>query len=261
VLTPTPITDATETKIHEHSAVFGVWASPLRNWRISFDTELMSADNAFTRISSRQAQEYRIRAKYQPVSWMHLNGSVYLWEGRNNVAQINNLQHNRAAGFSATFDPSPKFSFDLGYDYNNVFSQILICYTSSASPPGLAKCPTQPGLQEQLSPYHNNSHFGSFNLMFRTFKSLTARLGLNLTDTNGSAIFGILSPNAPPGTLNSRYYQPYGGLDYRFAKNWTGRAYWGYYGYSEDLTAVPQDINAPRNFRGNLETLSVRYTF
>jgi hypothetical protein len=29
-------------------------------WKISFDTELMSADNTFTRISPRQSQEYRI---------------------------------------------------------------------------------------------------------------------------------------------------------------------------------------------------------
>ena len=43
--------------------------------------------------------------------------------------------------------------------------------------------------------------------------------------------------------------------------HWTARANWGYYGYNEGLTAVPQDQIAPRNFRSNLETLSLRYAF
>ena len=46
-----------------------------------------------------------------------------------------------------------------------------------------------------------------------------------------------------------------------FAKGWTGKAYWGYYGYHEDPSLVPQDLVAPRNFRGNLVTLSMRYAF
>jgi hypothetical protein len=261
ILTPPPMADASEIQIHEHAGVFGIWARPVPNWRISFDTELMSADNAFTRISPRQTQEYRIRSIYKPVGWMSLSSSAYIWEGRDNVVEINNLQHSRAYGFSATFDPYSRFSLELGYDYNDVFSQILICYVSSAAPAGIEKCPGGPGLVQELSTYTNNSHFGYFNFMVRPVKSLTARLGTNITVTNGSSIFKDLSPNAPPGTLNSRYYQPFGGLDYRFAKNWTGRAYWGFYGYHEDLSTVVQDLSVPRNFRGNLETLSVRYAF
>jgi hypothetical protein len=68
-------------------------------------------------------------------------------------------------------------------------------------------------------------------------------------------------PAKSEGTLNSHYYQPYAGLDYDFANRWTARANWGYYGYNEGLTSVPQDQIAPRNFRSNLETLSLRYAF
>ena len=64
------------------------------------------------------------------------------------------------------------------------------------------------------------------------------------------------------GPLNSKWLHPFGGLDYRFTKNWTGRAFWDYYGYHEDPSdGTVQDIFAPRNFRGNLVTLSVRYAF
>jgi hypothetical protein len=42
---------------------------------------------------------------------------------------------------------------------------------------------------------------------------------------------------------------------------WTGKAYWGYYGYHEEASDVVQDAFAPRNFRANLVTLSLRYAF
>jgi len=257
--TPDPEGDSSHTPINEYSGLFGIWARPMANWRISFDTELMSADNSYTRISPRQTQEYRIRSTYKPVAWLNLGGSIAIWEARNNVAEINNLQHSRFYGFSASFQPRESLSFEIGYDYNDVFSQILICYTSSAAPPGLDKCPGSTLLQ-QLSVYTNNSHFGHFDVDWKPMKHLTTRLGANLTGTSGSVL--IISPNAPSGPLDSKFLQPYAGFDYRFTKNWMGKAYWAYHGYHEDQDAgLVQDIFAPRNFHANLVTLSVRYAF
>ena len=258
-VTPQPIElDTGETLIKEYAGVFGIWAKPVANWRISFDTELMSADNTFTRISPRQTQEYRLRTTYKPAPWVNLNGSITIWEGRNNVAEINNLQHNRIYGVSAAFQPRESFGLELGYDHNDVFSQILICYTSSAAPPGLDKCPGST-LVQQLSTYANTSHYGYFDVNWTPWKRLTTRFGANLTGNSGSVL--IITPNAPSGPLDSTYYQPFAGIDYRFNKSWTGKAYWGYYGYHEDSSGVPQDIFVPRNFQSNLVTLSVRYAF
>src|SRR5207237_314575 len=79
--TPQPIElDTGETFINEYSGVFGIWVKPLPAWRISFDTELMSADNSFTRISPRQSQEYRVRSTYKPAPWLNLSGSITTWE-------------------------------------------------------------------------------------------------------------------------------------------------------------------------------------
>lgn len=255
---PAPTTSAFDTKINEYSGLFGVWARPLPNWRMSFDMEVMSADNTYTRISPRQSQEYRFRTTYKPVHWASLNGSVRIWEGRNNVAEINNLQHDRSYGFSMSLEPVRQFGIELGTDVNDVHSQILICFVSTPSPAGLSKCPASTLLQ-QLSIYQNNSDFGFFDLHFSPVRRLTGRAGANITYTNGTAL--LLNPNAVPGPLNSRWYQPFAGLDYKFTRNWTGKAYWGYYGYNEDNTGAPQDIFTPRNFRGNLETVSVRYAF
>jgi hypothetical protein len=248
--------------IDEYAAVFGLWLRPTANWRISFDTELMSADNAFTRISPRQSQEYRLRTKYKVTDRLNLNGTVNIWEGRNNVFEVNNLQHNRAYGVSAIFQPNEKGGLELGYDYNDVFSQILICITSSAVPvgPSTVGCTGLPGLIQELSVYTNKSSFGYFDASLTPIKRLTLRLGANLTGTSGSSLISI-TPNAPTGPLDSKYMQPFGGFDYHIAKGWTGRAYWGYYGYHEDVSNVVQDIFAPRNFRANLVTVSVRYAF
>jgi len=248
--------------INEYAGLFGLWFRPTANWKISFDTELMSADNAFTRVSPRESQEYRLRTKYKVNDWLNLNGSATIWESRNNVFEVNNLQHNRAYGFSANFQPNEKVGLELGYDYNDVYSQILICITSSAVPAGptTVGCTGLPGLLQELSIYTNKSQFGYFDASWTPIRRLTARLGANLTGTSGSALISI-TPNAPSGPLDSKYLQPFGGFDYHIAKGWTGKAYWGYYGYHEDASNVFQDIYAPRNFRANLVTLSVRYAF
>ena len=257
-----------ETLINQYAGLFGLWARPIPNWQIRFDMELMSADNAFTRISPRQSQEYRLRTKYKVADWLSLNGTVFIWEGRNNVFETNDLQHNRAYGFGATLQPTEKVGFEIGYDYNDVFSQVLICYISVANGqtgPGIQACPDVPGLVQQLSTYKQSSHYGFFDVNFSPVHRLTLRLGANLTGTSGSQLRldpQALIPNQVNGTLNSLWLHPFGGVDYRFAKNFTGRAYWDYYGYHEDPTAGAfQDTFDPRNFRGNLVTLSVRYAF
>jgi hypothetical protein len=68
-------------------------------------------------------------------------------------------------------------------------------------------------------------------------------------------------PTNVAGSLNSNWYEPYGGFDFRFTSHWTGKAFWDYYSYHEDPTAAYQDVYASRNFHGNLVTLSVRYAF
>jgi hypothetical protein len=258
--------DSSETPIHEHAGLFGIWFRPVSTFRISLDTEFMSADKSFTRISPRQSQEYRVRTKYQPAHWLNLNGSVRIWEARDNITDINNLQHDRAYGFSALFQPNDKIGLELGYDYNDVFSQIGICYINVPAPPGFNPTACVAPLIQQLSTYTNKSHYGYFDAMWTPFHTLTAHLGANLTGTSGSAL--LINPNAVSGPLDSKWLHPFGGLDYHFAKNWTGKAYWDFYGYHEDPTAgsvagtfAPQDALAPRNFRGNLVTLSVRYAF
>jgi hypothetical protein len=254
-----PFTDGEPTEINENSGLLGIWARPTDAWRIRFDVELMSADNSFTRISPRQMQQYRLRSTYKPRNWINVGAAINILEARDNVAQINNLQHNRSVGGNVTLDPNGRFTFDVGYDYNNIYSQINICFVSTPSPPGVSVCPNQTVLQEQLSTYVNKTHFGYFNVMWRPWHRLGTHAGYTISSTTGSAL--LINPNAPPGTLDYNYHKPYAGIDFNIAKGLTWKTDWGYYGYNEKESAVPIDLLAPRDFRGNMVTLAMRYAF
>ncbi len=252
------------TDINENHSIFGIWARPTQKLRFSFDADIMSADNTFTRISPLAYQEFRIQANYKPASWVSLSGNINIYNSQNNVVDVDGLQHNRSYGFSVQLQPSEKFTVDLGYNYNSIFSQVLICFTATGAAPGLPPCPGVPGLLQELSPYTSNVNTGFIDFSWNVLSRLTVHGGANLSGVSGSEL--NLTPQNPiptsvAGSLNSNWYQPYGGLDYRFAKHWTGRAMWDYYGYHENATAAYQDIYAPRNFRGNLVMLSVRYAF
>lgn len=248
--------DLRQTKINEHSLLLGLSARPMEGLRLSFDLELMSADRAFTRISPRQMQRYKIRGSYEPVYWAHLGLSINILEKRNNVVEIFHKQHNRSYGFSAQLEPNDKFGFEMGYDLNDIFSQINICFTGSLRPPGTSPCPTSLALLQQISVYDNTAHFGHFGLTWRPLRRVTTNLGYAVTSAEGSTL--ILNPNAPPGPLRFEYHKPYAGLAVDLVKGLTWKVSWGYYGYNESGAADP---TGSRDFRGNLVTVALRHGF
>jgi hypothetical protein len=253
-----------ETDIRENHAVFGFWIRPSRNFRFSLDGDIMSADNSFTRISPLTTQELHFQANYKPASWLSLNGNIGVWRGQNDVVHDNDRMHNSSYGVAVQLMPSEKINIDLGFNYNDISSQILVCFVATGSAAGLPACPDVTGLVQQLSPYSSKVKTGFVDFSWTPFPRLTLRGGANLSAVSGTEL--NLTPQNPiatavSGPLNSTWYQPFGGLDYRFAKHWTGRAMWDYYGYHEDASTAYQDLLAQRNFQGNLVMLSVRYAF
>jgi hypothetical protein len=253
-----------ETDINENHALFGLWVRPSPKFRLNIDADIMSANTTFTRLSPLNSQRMRFQADYKPSEKLHFNGLVSLWYGQNNVPGVNNLMHNNSYGASAEFLPNQKISLDLGYNYNDISTSLLVCFTASGSLPGLPPCPNVSGLVEENSPYSSRIHTGFLDFSWNPWSRLTLHGGASMTGVSGSQL--NLTPQNPiptnvDGSLNSSWFEPYGGFDYRIAKHWTGKAFWNYYSYHEDSTAAFLDIFAPRNFHGNLVTLSVRYAF
>lgn len=257
----TTTSDADETTINEHSLLLGLWIRPLDSLRVSYDQELMSADNAFTRISPRQLQHYKLRATYKPAPWMSFAGTVNVYEARNNVAQINHLEHSRNYGFSASIAPEDRWSVDLGYNYTGIFSQTNICFIFGFGPPppGFGPCPVigSPVPLQGISIYNNKLNYGYADVMLKPIKRVTLKMGYGIDSVTGNTL--ILNPNSPPGPLNFNYHRPYGSVAIDLGRGWSGKAGWGFYDYNEKGTAI--DPIGQRSFRGNLVNLSAVYSF
>lgn len=253
---------AEKTTINEHSFLLGLWSRPVREVRISFDMELLSADNTFTRISPRQFQRYKLRAGYRPSPGVTLGGSLNIYEARNNVTDIHHLQHSRSYGFYTTVAPSDRWGVDMGYDYNNIFSNTNICFafTFTPVPPEFGPCPTlAPGFGSiaAVSTYNVTTDFAHGAFRFRPIPRLLLNLGYSINSVSGETL--ILSPNAFPGPLQSSYSRPSASVEVDVAKGWTWHTGWGFYNYREQ--AYFGDLTAPRSFRGNLVSFSVRHSF
>jgi len=253
-----------ETDINENHSIFGLWVRPSPKFRLNVDGDIMSANATFTNLSPLTSQKLRFQADYKPSEKLNFNGIVSLWYGQNNVPGVNNLMHNNSYGVSAEFLPNQKISLDLGYSYNDISTSLLVCFTATGSLPGLPACPNVSGLVQQNSPYSSKVNTGFLDFSWNPMNRLTLHGGTSMTGVSGSQL--NLTPENPiptnvDGSLNSSWYQPYAGFDYHIANHWTGKAFWSYYSYHEDSTAAFQDVFAPRNFHGNLVTLSVRYAF
>ena len=246
--------DNNTVPIHAHSALAGFAARPTDAFRISFDTEIFYADKTFTRITPRHLQQYKLRSTYQPKDWLNFGLSVNIRENRNDTANIGNLQHDRSYAFTTTIAPvNATWGLDLSYDYNDIFSQTNICFVATPSPPTALSCGAP--FLSGISTYKNRSHYGAGSIYFRPINRLTTAVGYTVTSTAGSTL--ILNPNAPTGPLSFNYHLPTASLAWEFTKHFTYKTNWNYYGYHEKSDPGP---TLPRNFRGNVFTLSLRYS-
>jgi hypothetical protein len=260
--------------INGHSALFGIWGRPTDKLRTSFDLELFSADAAFTRITPRQFQRYSVQASYLPTHWAEVTGAVNIVENRDNVVDVQDKEHNRNYSFNATFSPSDKYSFDLGYNYNDIYTQAIVCYALGFGPPPAGQvCPiaNSPVTAGSLSTYADKSHFLNTDVNWQPAKKLTFRFGYAGNFSRGAPLFinfngvpvgNFLNPLTPFGPLRFNYQQPYANMNYAVTKDISYNAAWNYYGYYSRGNQSPTGL-APlggQDFTGNTLMFSLRYS-
>jgi len=246
--------------IHEDWGLFAAVLRPLPQWRVNFNVDAMYADNAFTRISPRQLQHYRLRTLYQPHPWLTLSGTVNDFESRDNVQTVNHLEHSRDFSMGAVVAPSERWSLDLNYAYDNVFSSTLECYTSTPVPPTAGIAPpvcVAAGTPQLSTGYYNApTQFGSAGFTLAPVSHVHLGGGYRITSNNGSA--DLINIRQVNGSLQSRFQSPYANVALDLISNWTWKADYNYYSYGEESPIGP---TLPRNFRGNVYTLAVEYAF
>ncbi len=255
VAVPTADVGEDFTQINGSTGLVG-FAARTEKLRVSGDVEFFSGDNVFFRITPRHSQDYRFRAGYKAADWINLGAAIRILEARNTSADIGLLQHNRSYGFSAALaKPDAMWGVDLSYDYNDIFSTTNICFvaTPNLNPPGTISCGTP--FLSGLSVYTNTSNYGSASLIMRPTKRITAGAGYAVTTTNGNTL--ILNPIAPTGPLAYNYHLPTASIAFLISEKVTFKSGWNYYDYNEKSDPGP---TFPRDFRGNMFSLSLRYT-
>jgi hypothetical protein len=271
------------TPIHENALLLGAIARPIDALRITADLELGYNDASYTRIDPRQVQSYKVHANYKPRPWATVDGAVEIHENRDNVATVDNLEHDRSYSFATILTASPRLSVDFGYNYWDVYTQALICFAysitsanpapppatviDSAFPPGVPTgpaCPVTAGGASTVgatSTYESTDHFAHAAMIWRPFKRVTAVMGYSGSFVRGNTIF--LNPLTPSGTLDYNYQRPYASIAIDIARGLTYKMSWNYYGFNQAGNTNPFGLAAIQSpdFNGSNATFSFRYSF
>jgi hypothetical protein len=246
--------------IHEDWALFGAILRPTPQWRVNLNVETMYADRAYTRISPRQLQHYSVRAIYKPHPWLIFAGTANIRESRDNVQTVNHLEHNRDFSFATTVSRSDRWSFDLNYAYDNIYSSTLECYVSTPAPASAGIAPpvcVAAGTPQLSTGYYNTpTQSGSIGLAWMPSKRVHTSGGYQMTATNGTS--DLINIRQVNGSLQSQFQSPFATVAVDIAPNWVWKADYKHYGYGEGSLVGP---TSPRNFRGNVSTIAVHYAF
>ncbi|MGC2279283.1 MAG: hypothetical protein WA603_04665 [Candidatus Acidiferrales bacterium] len=283
---PAPVSPTRSlTTINENAVVLGAVVRPIDALRITGDFEFGYNDNSYTRIEPRQVQSYKIHANYKPRPWATLEGAIEIHENRDNVTDVDNLEHDRSYSFSTILTATPRLSVDFGYNYWDVFTQSLICFaysTTSANPapppatvpvssfpPGVPELPSGPACPitgassplGALATYASTDHFAHAALIWKPMKRVTAMAGYGGSFVRGNTTF--LNPLTPSGTLDFNYQRPYASIAIDVYRGLTYKMAWNYYGFNQTGNTNPFGLAAieSQDFNGSNATFSFRYSF
>ena len=271
---------------HQNGLIVGavVTPSPIFRFNITYDTLHWKSANAdtpsdtYTREAPNKVYHIRTRASVKPAKWINFAVTANDFAGKNDDPLVNHSEHSHDVSFATQIIPSEKFSFDVNYAHDDVFSQTDLCYIyvpTAANPlpagaqgsvgtclqttdnPG-GTLPTQSaGTQLYLGNgrYDAPVNYFSGAISWAPSRYFRYNGGARVTDTNGSAEF--LNPLMVPGALQSKVVSPFSDLQVNIAPQWVWHGNWVHHGYSEAGGPGP----APRTFHGDVVTLGVKYAF
>ena len=186
-----------------------------------------------------------------------IDGSVDIHENRDNVSEVNNLEHGRTYGFSTVLARNSNLAFTLGYNYTDISLQTFICFRDNFGasraphtrafhqlpdtysirqliqraplPPRKRLAPEriQASIWAQLAFYTSRQHYAYSDVMWKPVKRVTTSLGYTATFVGGSTVF--LNPLQPAGTLAFNYQKPFVSIQIDIYKGLSYKTTWNYY--------------------------------
>ncbi len=249
-------TDGGTVTIHQNGGVLNITVRPSDQWNIDGSAEILYADNAFTPVSPRQLQHYRIHTLYRPKSWATLSGAyndIELHNNTNNTGTapldgpLDHVAHTRVVGLGAELAPSEHYAVDLNYAYSGIYTATNICYLASATPalPGAATpsgtaCPYPAGTKNRSGDYDFGpardfmdapTQSGSVAIIFTPVKRFKSDVGYDINSVNGSRFYNDARDVA--GSLVSTYETPFVSVAWTVRPGWIWSAQYKFYGYGE----------------------------
>lgn len=252
-LAPGATSNGTVT-IHENGGIFYAAVRPSERWDVNGSIGLLYADNAFTPLTPRQAQTYRVHTLYRMKSWGTVSAAYNDVERHNNTnntgtpsaaGPIDHVDHSRVFSLGATLTKNEHYGLDFNYSYSDVYWSTNICYDAGAAPtlPGAAtpSGTACPGGAVRGAPYYEfgpvkdfmnaPTQFGSVGVHLSPTPKLQGGLGYTISSVNGTRFFN--DARDVNGSLVSTYQSPYVNVAYTVRKNWIWNAQYNYYGYGE----------------------------
>jgi hypothetical protein len=227
---------------------------------------------------------------------VEITGDIDIVDSSDNVSQVQDVEHNRSYSFSTVFTPSSRLSFDVSYNYNNIYTQAFDCFAASGLPAGFLgvgvpsngntanpaspiTCPLvdpdgnpSPVNIGAISTYKSITNFAYADMMIKPVKQLTFTLGYAGSFVRGTTSWfnptslvsvNFLNPNTPWGPLRFNYQLPYVTMTWDVYRGLSYVAAWNYYGYNTRSPADPATLIplGTQNFNGNNMTMSAKYSF
>ena len=219
----------------------------------------------FGRGKSRATRFTRI---IRPRTWVTIDGSIDIHENRDNVTEVNNLEHGRTYSFSTMLAPNSKFAFTLGYNYtDHLFADLHLLQRHVSGLTLTGPGDTRPFRACTISNSPARHQSGCNGVLYQQAALRLQRRDVETGEPShsdpriyrdicggterGSTLF--LNPLQPAGTLAFNYQKPFASIQIDIYKGLSYKTTWNYYGYNSKApinTSVPvTNGSAPADLR------------
>jgi hypothetical protein len=242
-----------------NGAILNATLRPTNHWDLNGTAEISYTDNAFTPLTPRQLQHYRIHTMYRPKPWATISGAFNDLERHNNTyntgtanldGPLQHVDHSRIVSLGLVLAPNEHYGFDFNYSYSDVYTSTNICYLSGAYTTAAGSTPSLPGAASTTSTGANNicpslttewgpvkdfmdapTQYASMALTLSPSKAFHSDIGYRISAVSGNQFFN--DAQEVNGSLQSAYQSPFVNLAWTVKPGWVWRAEYNYYGYGE----------------------------